>query len=82
MTDGHLTDEQLSSHLDEVATSDLDEKGAPSTAEHVATCVPCRQRLSALEAVRDVVHTPVAPVAPEVRAASIASILRAAGHGA
>jgi hypothetical protein len=80
MTDGHLTDEQLSSHLDGVATSDLDEKGAPSTAGHLATCGTCRQRLAALEAVRDMVRTPVAPVAPEVRAAAIASVLRAAGR--
>ncbi|MGD0378874.1 MAG: hypothetical protein ABSC30_02705 [Acidimicrobiales bacterium] len=82
MTDRHLTDEQLSSHLDGVSTSDLDERGAPSPADHLTTCAPCRQRLAALETVRDVVRTPVAPLAPEVRAASIASVLRAAGDGA
>lgn len=80
MTDGHLTDEQLSSHLDGVSARDLDEKSAPSRADHLAACSTCRRRLAALGAVRDRMRTPVEPVAPEVRAASIASVLRAAGH--
>jgi hypothetical protein len=78
MTDGHLTDEQLSSHLDGVSARDPDEKVAPSIADHLATCAPCRRRLAALGAVRERMRTPVEPVAPEVRAASIASVLRAA----
>lgn len=86
MTDGHLTDEQLSSHLDEMAGSVAGPSAlrppAPD-AEHLAGCSQCRARLAALEAVRDLIRTPVAPVAPDLRAASIATVLRAAeGQGA
>ncbi|HXQ91002.1 MAG TPA: hypothetical protein VN768_05535 [Acidimicrobiales bacterium] len=79
MTDGHLTDEQLSSHLDDVAhVGDVSAAAAADAGEHLATCAQCGGRLAALEAVRDRMRTPVAPVDPEVRAASIAAVLRAA----
>jgi hypothetical protein len=83
MTDGHLTDEQLSSHLDEVAAVESATSLPPSSpptastasiAEHLATCASCRGRLSAFEAVRDHLRkTP--PLDRDVRASSIAHIL-------
>jgi hypothetical protein len=78
VTDGHLTDEQLSSHLDELSGIDRDDRAGQTASEHLAGCVECRHRLAGLEAARDLVRTPVPPVAPDVRAASIASVLRAA----
>ena len=78
MTDGHLTDEQLSSHLDGMSDADRDDKVGQRADEHLAGCVECRHRLAGLEAARDLVRAPVPPLAPEVRAASITSVLQAA----
>ena len=83
MTDGHLTDEQLSAHLDGVVGADRDEAASASASlgGHLAGCGPCRARLSALESVRvRLLQTPVPPVAPDIRAASIESVLRRAGE--
>ena len=52
------------------------EDGGPKLAEHLAGCAECRARMAVLGAVRDLVRTPVAPVPPHVRAASIAAVLR------
>ena len=79
MTEGHLTDEQLSSHLDEDAAIDVHETAASSNREHLAGCAPCRQRLATLGAVRDRLGMPVPPLSAELRAASIATVLRRAG---
>ncbi len=75
-TDGHPTDEQLSSLLDGAAGFAVDagtdadgerhEDGGPDLAEHLAGCGECRARMAVLEAVRDLVRTPVPPVAPDV----------------
>jgi hypothetical protein len=84
MTDDHLTDEQLSSHLDGFPGVDLDEtvSASASFGAHLAGCSPCRERLAALESVRArLMQAPVPPVAPDVRAASIESVLRRAGEG-
>ena len=81
MTEGHLTDEQLSSHLDEDSGPGVDETTASSTHAHLAGCGSCRRRLAALGAVRARLRTPVPPVTPRLRAASIASVLRTAGEG-
>jgi len=78
MTDGHLTDEQLSSQLDGESGFEADghvEDAGQHAAGHLAGCVRCRARMAALEAARDLVRTPVRPVPPEVRAESIASVL-------
>jgi hypothetical protein len=79
MTDGHLTDDQLSSHLDGVSDTDLDERVAPSVDDHLAGCARCRERSATLGVVREVIKTPVPPLATEVRAASIAAVLGTAG---
>jgi hypothetical protein len=93
MTDGHLTDEQLSSHLDgDAATSFAgpDPVQSPSSSlpsdaataaivEHLTGCPSCRHRLSLLEAVRNHVRTPPPPLDPAVRAASIARVLATVG---
>jgi hypothetical protein len=78
VTDGHLTDEQLSSHLDRMPGLDRDERAGQKAGEHLAGCAECLHRLAGLESARDLVRTPVPAVAPDVRAASIASVLRAA----
>jgi hypothetical protein len=72
MTEPHLTEEELSAHLD-------GEPGdGPSVAAHLAGCAPCRATMADLEFARTVIRTPVPPVAPDVRAASIAAVLRRA----
>ncbi len=77
---GHLTDEQLSAHLD--GESDTDSDGsAAQFAEHLATCARCRRRLSEFDAVRNLVQTPVVPPSPNLRAESIATVLRSAAAG-
>ena len=79
LTDGHLTDEQLSSQLDGESgfeTHGLVEETGQAVAGHLAGCARCRARMAALEAARDLVRTPVPPVAPEARAESIATVLR------
>ncbi len=81
MTEGHLTDEQLSSHLDEDSGPGVDETAASSTRDHLVGCGSCRRRLAAFEAVRARLRTPVPPVTPRLRGASIASVLRTAGEG-
>ena len=82
MTDRHLTDEQLSSHVDGVRGADLDEKVPASFSAHLAGCDSCRGRLAALESVRArLMQAPVPAVAPEIRAASIESVLRRVGEG-
>ncbi len=81
MTEGHLTDEQLSSHLDEDSGPGLEDT-ATSTSAHLGGCGPCRERLAALGAVRARLRTPVPPVPPDLRAASIASVVRTAGEAA
>jgi hypothetical protein len=78
LTDGHLTDEQLSSHLDGVADPDIDERVVSSVAGHLASCARCRERLAALGVVRERLQEPVPRLATEVRAASIAAVLRSA----
>ncbi len=78
MTDGHLTDEQLSSHLDRASGADRMETAAASSDDHLAVCARCRQRSATLESVRQVLQRPVPPVDPEVRSASIASVVAAA----
>ena len=75
MTDGHLTDEQLSSHLDVASGAARQETTAPSIEEHLVVCAPCRQRLAALEAVRSVLRTSVPPVDLGDRSASIAFVM-------
>jgi hypothetical protein len=80
MTEAHLTDEQLSAHLDAESGIDDDETVAPSLHGHLDGCDQCRRRLAALGAVRSRLAAPVAAVSPEVRAASIASVLRRAGE--
>jgi hypothetical protein len=80
MTDAHLTDEQLSSHLDAASGAGRDEKAAASIEEHLAVCAPCRQRLAALGAVRQVLRRPLPPVDRDVRSASIASVMAAVGE--
>jgi hypothetical protein len=79
LTDGHMTDDELSSTLDGVADTDLDERVALSLGTHLAGCARCRERLAALEAVRELLHTPVPGLEPEARSASISAVLRAAG---
>jgi len=79
LPDGHLTDEQLSSQLDGESGSEADghvEDAGQHSAGHLAGCARCRARMATLEEARDLVRTPVRPVSPEVRAASIASVLR------
>ena len=83
LTDGHPTDEQLSSHLDEVQpTAGSPSAGSPSAGSpidaHLIGCAPCRQRLAALDRVRAIIQTPVPPVSQAIRAASIATVLRTA----
>jgi hypothetical protein len=83
MTDGHLTDEQLSSHLDGIHAAHTDETFAPvapDVGRHLSGCDPCRRRLVALETVRGRLRTPVSPVSPEVRAASIETVLARFGE--
>jgi len=87
LSDGHLTDEQLSSRLDRVSGFGPDGAGHGESEragqragqkgdDHLVSCARCRARMAALEAVRDLVRTPVVPVAPDMRAASIAAVLR------
>ncbi len=76
-TGGHLTDEQLSSHLDGVSGLPGEMAGSDK-GEHLVGCVRCRERMAAFEAVRDVMRTSVPSPAPDVRAASIAAVLRGA----
>jgi hypothetical protein len=91
MTDRHLTDEQLSSYLDGVPAdsagtgtggadvfADRRVGSGPPPGEHLARCAACRLRMADLEAAREFVRTPVPPPAPDVRAASIATVLRRA----
>jgi hypothetical protein len=78
-TDGHLSDEELSSTLDGVADTDLDERVALSSGTHLAGCARCRERLAALEVVRELMQSPVPRLDPEARPASIAAVLHAAG---
>ena len=81
MTEGHLTDEQLSSHLDEDSGPGVDETAAASSHDHLTGCASCRDRLAALGAVRARLRTPVPPVPSHLRTTSIASVLRTAGDG-
>jgi hypothetical protein len=81
MTEGHLTDEQLSSHLDEDPGPGVDETATSVPRDHLAGCASCRERLAALGSVRARLRIPVPPVPPHLRAASIASVLRTAGEG-
>ena len=90
-TDGHPTGERLSALLDGVAgfvdagtdadgrrkeDGRRDEDDGAKVEEHLAGCAECRARMAALRGARDLMRTPVPPVAPDVRAASIAAILR------
>lgn len=84
--DGHLTDEELSAHLDEVSggtamgqdNGDDGDNGARAVA-HMTRCAPCRRRADELDQARQLVRTPVPPVPPSVKAAAIAEVLRAGG---
>ncbi len=73
MTHAHLTDEQLSAHLD----GEPDDGAAPASEPvddveaQIATCGVCRERLAALSAARTLVRLPVVPVPPSVRAAAV-----------
>jgi hypothetical protein len=78
MTGRHLNDEELSSHVDGLSDTDRDEAAAELADEHLAVCTQCRQRLSALETARELMRAPLPAVASEVRAASIAGVLRRA----
>jgi hypothetical protein len=89
-TDGHLTDEQLSSHLDDTAApsavsvaSVASTPPAPTphvspTGAHLLACARCRDRLAELGAVRTLLRTPVPTLDRDARAASIATVLRRA----
>ncbi len=84
MTEGHLTDEQLSSHLDGVPGAGLDETASASASfsAHLAGCGPCRERLADLDSVRArLMQAPVPTVPPDIRATSIESVLRRAVEG-
>jgi hypothetical protein len=71
-TDRHLTDEQLSSHLDDTA------EPASATSAHLLECARCRDRLAELGAVGTLLRTPVPKLDRDARAASIATVLRRA----
>ena len=80
MTELHLTDEQLSSHIDRTGSGAHIEPqiGAdrPLVDEHLRMCDACRARLVMFEEVRGLIGQPVAPVSSEVRAAAVASALQ------
>ena len=80
MTELHLTDEQLSSHIDRTGSGAHVEPeiGAdrPLVDEHLLTCDACRARLVKFDAVRGLIGQPVAPVSSEVRGAAVASALQ------
>jgi len=82
MTQTHLTDEQLSAHLDgaENGAEPLTDPGSGASVvrEHLSTCDTCRARLANFEDVRELVRTPVPPVSSDTRAAAVADALREA----
>ena len=75
MTHEHLSDEQLSAHLDgewpEASSSASASASAESLEAEIAACEACRRRLTELSEVRDLLRLPVEPVPPSVRAAAV-----------
>jgi hypothetical protein len=83
MTHEHLTDEQLSAHLDgEPVNIQPTADGPPDAAVHdgtveaeITACETCRTRLAALAGARALVRLPVTPVLPSVRAEAVAAAM-------
>jgi anti-sigma factor RsiW len=75
MTHEHLSDEQLSAHLDGEAPEASSAASAESLEAQIAACEACRQRLTALSGVRDLLRLPVESVPPSVRAAAVETAL-------
>jgi hypothetical protein len=76
MTHAHLSDEQLSAHLD----GERPDGPSPATPDggieaDIAGCDVCRDRRAALADTRALLRRPVAPVAPSVRAAAVEAAL-------
>jgi hypothetical protein len=80
MTHEHLSDEQLSAHLD----GEPDETASAATADghldhsleaQIAACDTCRQRLALLGEASALVRVPVVAVPPSVRAAAVEAAL-------
>jgi len=96
MTHEHLSDEQLSAHLDgemgdgapaavpgQAATQAAVHDAAVSDSEvgdEIAGCPTCRERLVALSRAQALVRLPVDPVLPSIRAAAVASALAEASE--
>jgi hypothetical protein len=86
VTHEHLTDEQLSAHLDgEVLDAphapDVPGSPSPTVDERMAGCATCRRRLAALEQARALVRRPVIPVAPDVKAAAVRAAMAGTSPG-
>lgn len=75
MTHEHLSDEQLSAHLDGEAPEVPSAASAQSFEAEITACDACRERLTALSGVRDLLRLPVEPVSPSVRAAAVETAL-------
>jgi hypothetical protein len=71
MTHEHLSDEQLSAHLDGAWPEAPSIASTESLEAEIAACDACRQRLRQLRGARDLLRLPVEPVPPSVRAAAV-----------
>jgi serine/threonine-protein kinase len=83
MTHEHLSDEQLSAHLDgEAYEAGSAIAASEETVENqIAGCDRCRHRLGALAEASALVRVPVASVSPSVRAAAVEAALTEAAEG-
>ncbi|HXQ76325.1 MAG TPA: hypothetical protein VN791_07515 [Acidimicrobiales bacterium] len=78
MTHEHLTDEQLSAHLDGEPSepSEPSATGVDGSVDvRIADCETCRRRLAALSDARALVRRPVGAVPPSVRTTAVASAI-------
>jgi hypothetical protein len=82
MTHEHLSDEQLSAHLDgEAYEAGSATAASEETIENqIAGCDRCRHRLAVLAEAGALVRVPVVPVSPSVRAAAVEAALTEAAE--
>jgi hypothetical protein len=74
MSHDHLTDEQLSAHIDGESLGPSS-PGVPATDDQISSCPQCRERLDALHRARALVRQPVASVSPAVKTAAVEAAL-------
>lgn len=73
-THDHLTDEQLSAHID--GAEDEARSGAPVAEEHLACCDVCARRIEELRDARRLVAAPVAAVSQATKSTAVAEAVR------